>query len=190
MGLRARLYPHVPHLEREAARFEPIPRSRPRSRGARSRPRHADQGRRRIGRALRGYVKTLDESALGRAHYGHEQLDQLVTELLLVSIALVDVTLVAGVDSSTKSTKVVIVESDDGKIVASASARHPAPRHAKRTGPMTCAALSKRGKPAGRNAVGESHLDRRSTTRLVALDGNGEAVHRPNSGMIRIGTAS
>jgi hypothetical protein len=32
---------------------------------------------------LRGYVKTLDESALGRAHYGHEQLDQLVTELLL-----------------------------------------------------------------------------------------------------------
>jgi xylose isomerase len=33
--------------------------------------------------ALRSYVKTLDENALGRAHYGHEQLDQLVTELLL-----------------------------------------------------------------------------------------------------------
>jgi xylose isomerase len=33
--------------------------------------------------ALRTYVKTLDEGALGRAHYGHEQLDQLVTELLL-----------------------------------------------------------------------------------------------------------
>jgi sugar (pentulose or hexulose) kinase len=35
------------------------------------------------------------------------------------------VTLVAGVDSSTKSTKVVIVDSDDGKIVASATSRHP-----------------------------------------------------------------
>jgi xylose isomerase len=33
--------------------------------------------------ALRSYVKTLDEGALGRAHYGHEHLDQLVTELLL-----------------------------------------------------------------------------------------------------------
>jgi xylose isomerase len=33
--------------------------------------------------ALRTYVKTLDEHALGQAHYGHEQLDQLVTELLL-----------------------------------------------------------------------------------------------------------
>jgi xylulokinase len=36
------------------------------------------------------------------------------------------VTLVAGVDSSTKSTKVVIVDSDDGTIVASATSRHPA----------------------------------------------------------------
>jgi xylulokinase len=36
------------------------------------------------------------------------------------------VTLVAGVDSSTKSTKVVIVDIDDGRVVASASARHPA----------------------------------------------------------------
>ena len=33
--------------------------------------------------ALRTYVKTLDEITLGQAHYGHEQLDQLVTELLL-----------------------------------------------------------------------------------------------------------
>ena len=33
--------------------------------------------------ALRTYVKGLDETALGQAHYGHEQLDQLVTELLL-----------------------------------------------------------------------------------------------------------
>jgi len=33
--------------------------------------------------ALRAYVQALDEAALGRAHYGHEQLDQLVTELLL-----------------------------------------------------------------------------------------------------------
>ena len=33
--------------------------------------------------ALRTYVKSLDEGALGQAHYGHEQLDQLVTELLL-----------------------------------------------------------------------------------------------------------
>jgi xylulokinase len=35
------------------------------------------------------------------------------------------VTLVAGVDSSTKSTKVVVVDSDDGTIVASATSRHP-----------------------------------------------------------------
>ena len=33
--------------------------------------------------ALRTYVKSLDEGALGQAHYGHERLDQLVTELLL-----------------------------------------------------------------------------------------------------------
>ena len=33
--------------------------------------------------ALRAYVASLDEGALGRTHYGHEKLDQLVTELLL-----------------------------------------------------------------------------------------------------------
>jgi len=32
---------------------------------------------------LRTYVKSLDETALGQANYGHENLDQLVTELLL-----------------------------------------------------------------------------------------------------------
>jgi xylose isomerase len=32
---------------------------------------------------LRSYVKGLDEAALGRTNYGHERLDQLVTELLL-----------------------------------------------------------------------------------------------------------
>jgi xylose isomerase len=33
--------------------------------------------------ALRAYVKGLDEAALARTDYGHEHLDQLVTELLL-----------------------------------------------------------------------------------------------------------
>jgi len=90
------------------------------------------------------------------------------------------VTLVAGVDSSTKSTKVVIVESDDGKIVASASARHPATRAtAKRTGPHDVVAGALQG-------VGSLRAVTRSVKAisiaaqqhgLVALDGNGEAVH-------------
>jgi len=33
--------------------------------------------------ALRTNVKSLDETALGQTNYAHENLDQLVTELLL-----------------------------------------------------------------------------------------------------------
>jgi xylulokinase len=90
------------------------------------------------------------------------------------------VTLVAGVDSSTKSTKVVIVESDDGKIVASASARHPAtapPRSEQ--DPMTWwRALSKAWEACGPVTRSVKAISIAAQQHgLVALDGNGEAVH-------------
>jgi xylulokinase len=90
------------------------------------------------------------------------------------------VTLVAGVDSSTKSTKVVVVESDGGKIVASATARHPAtapPRSEQ--DPMTWwRALSKAWSACGpitRSVKAVSIAAQQHG--LVALDGDGEPVH-------------
>jgi xylulokinase len=90
------------------------------------------------------------------------------------------VTLVAGVDSSTKSTKVVIVDVDDGHVVASASARHPAttPPLSEQSPWSWWRALEKAWKACGPLAesveavaiAGQQHG-------LVALDGNGEPVH-------------
>jgi xylulokinase len=90
------------------------------------------------------------------------------------------VTLVAGVDSSTKSTKVVIVDSEDGTIVASATSRHPStspPRSEQ--DPMTWwRALSKAWSACGpitRSVRAVSIAAQQHG--LVALDGDGEAVH-------------
>jgi xylulokinase len=90
------------------------------------------------------------------------------------------VTLVAGVDSSTKSTKVVIVDVDDGRVVASASARHPAttPPLSEQDPWSWWRALEKAWKGCGPltesvaaiSIAGQQHG-------LVALDGNGEPVH-------------
>jgi len=62
-GLRARLYPHVPHLEREggAIRGRSEIKAALRWRAFPTSPRRPS--RRRIGRGVARYVKTLDESA-------------------------------------------------------------------------------------------------------------------------------
>jgi xylulokinase len=90
------------------------------------------------------------------------------------------VSLVAGVDSSTKSTKVVIVDIDEGHVVASASARHPAttPPLSEQNPWSWWRALEKAWKACGPIAesveaiaiAGQQHG-------LVALDANGEPVH-------------
>jgi xylulokinase len=90
------------------------------------------------------------------------------------------VTLVAGVDSSTKSTKVVIVDIDDGRVVASASARHPGttPPLSEQNPWTWWRALEKAWKACGPVTesvaaiaiAGQQHG-------LVALDGNGDPVH-------------
>lgn len=89
-------------------------------------------------------------------------------------------TLVAGVDSSTKSTKVVIVDVDDGHVVASASARHPAttPPLSEQNPLSWWRALEKAWKACGPLTdsvaaiaiAGQQHG-------LVALDGEGDPVH-------------
>ncbi len=89
-------------------------------------------------------------------------------------------TLVAGVDSSTKSTKVVIVDVDDGQVVASASARHPAttPPLSEQNPWSWWRALEKAWKACG--AFGESVEAIAIAGQqhgLVALDGNGDPVH-------------
>jgi xylulokinase len=90
------------------------------------------------------------------------------------------VTLVAGVDSSTKSTKVVIVDIDDGTIIASATARHPAtnPPRSEQDPQAWWRALSKAWSECGSatqaveaiSIAGQQHG-------MVALDANGEPVH-------------
>jgi xylulokinase len=90
------------------------------------------------------------------------------------------VTLVAGVDSSTKSTKVVIVDIDDGHVVASASARHPGttPPLSEQNPWSWWRALEKAWKACGPLTesvaaiaiAGQQHG-------LVALDANGDPVH-------------
>ena len=89
-------------------------------------------------------------------------------------------TLVAGVDSSTKSTKVVIVDTDDGTIVASATSRHPAtsPPRSEQDPTTWWRALSKAWSSCGpitRSVKAVSIAAQQHG--LVALDGNGEAVH-------------
>jgi xylulokinase len=90
------------------------------------------------------------------------------------------VTLVAGVDSSTKSTKVVIVDIDDGHVVASASARHPGttPPLSEQNPWTWWRALEKSWKACG--AVTESVVAISIAGQqhgLVALDGSGDPVH-------------
>jgi xylulokinase len=90
------------------------------------------------------------------------------------------VTLVAGVDSSTKSTKVVIVDTDDGHVVASASARHPSttPPLSEQDPWSWWRALEKAWKACAPFTesveaiaiAGQQHG-------LVALDANGDPVH-------------
>jgi xylulokinase len=90
------------------------------------------------------------------------------------------VTLVAGVDSSTKSTKVVIVDSDDGTIVASATSPHPAtnPPHSEQD-PMTWwRALSKAWSACGPITHSVKAISIAAQQHgLVALDADGAPVH-------------
>jgi xylulokinase len=90
------------------------------------------------------------------------------------------VTLVAGVDSSTKSTKVVIVDVDDGHVVASASARHPAttPPLSEQNPSSWWRALEKAWKACGPLAESVSAIAIAGQQHgLVALDSSGEPVH-------------
>jgi xylulokinase len=90
------------------------------------------------------------------------------------------VTLVAGVDSSTKSTKVVIVDSDDGSVVASATAPHPntTPPRSEQDPTAWWRALSKAWSACGpltRSVTAISIAAQQHG--LVALDGDGTPVH-------------
>ena len=89
-------------------------------------------------------------------------------------------TLVAGVDSSTKSTKVVIVDSDEGKIVASAASRHPAtsPPRSEQDPMAWWRALSKAWSACGpitRSVKAVSIAAQQHG--MVALDEDGTPVH-------------
>lgn len=89
-------------------------------------------------------------------------------------------TLVAGVDSSTKSTKVVIVDSADGSIVASATSRHPAtaPPRSEQDPMAWWRAFSKAWSACGpvtRSVKGIAIAAQQHG--LVALDGDGAPVH-------------
>jgi xylulokinase len=90
------------------------------------------------------------------------------------------VTLVAGVDSSTKSTKVVIVDSDDGKIVASATSRHPAtaPPRSEQDPMAWWRAFSKAWSACGPVTRSVKAISIAAQQHgLVALDGDGDPVH-------------
>jgi xylulokinase len=90
------------------------------------------------------------------------------------------VTLVAGVDSSTKSTKVVIVDSDDGTIVASATSRHPAtsPPRSEQDPKSWWRAFSKAWEACGPITRSVKAISIAAQQHgMVALDGNGDAVH-------------
>jgi xylulokinase len=90
------------------------------------------------------------------------------------------VTLVAGVDSSTKSTKVVIVDSDDGSIVASATSRHPAtaPPRSEQDPMAWWRAFSKAWSACGPVTRSVKAISIAAQQHgLVALDGDGVPVH-------------
>jgi xylulokinase len=90
------------------------------------------------------------------------------------------VTLVAGVDSSTKSTKVVIVESDDGTIVASATSRHPAtsPPRSEQDPMSWWRALSKAWSACGPITRSVKAISIAAQQHgMVAVDADGNAVH-------------
>jgi xylulokinase len=90
------------------------------------------------------------------------------------------VTLVAGVDSSTKSTKVVIVDIDDGTIVASATARHPSttPPRSEQDPQSWWRALSKAWSECGPITRSVEAISIAAQQHgMVALDENGEPVH-------------
>jgi xylulokinase len=91
------------------------------------------------------------------------------------------VTLVAGVDSSTKSTKVVIVDSDDGSIVASATSRHPttAPPRSEQDPMAWWRAFSKAWSACGPITRSVKAISVAAQQHgMVALDGDGVPVHR------------
>ncbi len=88
--------------------------------------------------------------------------------------------LVAGVDSSTKSTKVVIVESDDGSIVASATSPHPptTPPHSEQDPAAWWRALSRAWSECGPITRSVKALSIAAQQHgLVALDADGTPVH-------------
>jgi xylulokinase len=90
------------------------------------------------------------------------------------------VTLVAGVDSSTKSTKVVIVDVDDGTIVASATARHPStsPPRSEQDPQTWWRALAKAWSECGRVAESVDAVAIAAQQHgMVALDADGTPVH-------------
>lgn len=88
--------------------------------------------------------------------------------------------IVAGVDSSTKSTKVVIVDVDSGHVLASASSRHPStsPPLSEQNPTSWWRALEKAWEACGSapNSV-ESIAVAGQQHGLVALDADGEPVH-------------
>ncbi len=89
-------------------------------------------------------------------------------------------TLVAGVDSSTKSTKVVVVDADDGRIVASASARHPSttPPRSEQDPQAWWRALSKAWSECGRVTDSVQAVAVAAQQHgMVALDAQGAPVH-------------
>lgn len=88
--------------------------------------------------------------------------------------------LVAGVDSSTKSTKVVIVESDDGSIVASATSPHPntTPPHSEQDPTSWWRALSRAWSECGPITRSVKAISIAAQQHgLVALDADGSPVH-------------
>ena len=89
-------------------------------------------------------------------------------------------TLVAGVDSSTKSTKVVIVDIDDGTIVASATARHPStsPPRSEQDPQTWWRALSKAWSACGPITRSVEAISVAAQQHgMVALDAEGTPVH-------------
>jgi xylulokinase len=90
------------------------------------------------------------------------------------------VTLVAGVDSSTKSTKVVIVDVVDGTIVASATSRHPAtsPPRSEQDPMSWWRAFSKAWSACGPLTSSVKAISIAAQQHgMVALDGDGVPVH-------------
>ena len=134
-------------------------------------------------RASSDIASGFDEDALAAQGYGHERLDQLVTELLL-GARVPRVPLVVGVDSSTSACKVEVRDADTGAVIASgghptrATTRPAASRTQEwwRRSEAPAPQAGARRAPAGAIAVaGQQHG-------LVVLDDRRGAAARPSCG--------